>query len=269
LVRGLYTAAAGALVAQMDTDTFANNLANVNTNGFKRTLLQVQSTDTLPIWRVQTDPGRNPGTSVPGKSVMDYVGRLGFGAYVYDTPAIYEQGGMQTTNNPLDVGIMGPGFFTIATANGIRYTRDGAFVRNAQGQLATQGGDLVLGDRGPINIPDGKVSITSDGAISVVDARAPNLPPLAAGQLRITEFANLTGLRPEGANLFVDGGTAAPQNATQTTVQQGSLEASNADVVRSMVGLIVSQRWFDANEKMIQSQDVMNSEAISEVGRNS
>jgi flagellar basal-body rod protein FlgF len=252
----------------MDTDTLANNLANVNTSGFKRTLLQVQSTETLPIWRVATDPGHNTGTSVPGKSVQDFVGQLGFGAYVYDTPAIFEQGGLQHTGNPLDLAISGQGFFTIATANGIRYTRDGAFIRNAQGQLATQNGDLVLGQRGPITIGDGQLTITADGAMSVVDPTSPTLPPRVLDSLRITEFTNLVGLRPEGANLFVDSGVAGAQNATQSTVEAGVLEASNADVVRSMVGLIVSQRWFDANEKMIQAQDTMNSEAINEVGRN-
>lgn len=268
MVRGLYTAAAGALVAQTNTDTIANNLANVNTAGFKRTLMQVQSTDTLGIYRMQTDPGTTPGTTVPGKSVSQYVGQLGFGSYVYDTPADFEQGTLQQTGASLDMAISGPGFFTIATANGIRYTRDGSFVRNANNQLATQNGDLVLGQNGPISIPDGKLTVGKDGQISVVDPNSPTLEAVPIATLRITEFGNLTGLRPEGSNLFVDSGVASPVNGTQSTVSQGYIEGSNANVIRSMVGLITSQQWFNANVKMIQTQDTMNNESITNVGSN-
>ena len=268
MVRGLYTAAAGALVAQTDVDTIANNLSNVNTAGFKKTLLQVQSSDTMPLYRVQTDPGTTVGTTVPGKSVSAYVGELGFGSYVYDTPADFEQGSLQQTGAPLDLAISGPGFFTIATANGIRYTRDGAFTRNAQGQLATQNGDLVLGQNGPITIPDGKMTIGADGIISVADPNAQNAVPLPVATLRLTEFGNLGGLRPEGSNLFVDSGVASPQAATQSSISQGYVETSNANVIRSMVGLITSQQWFNANVKMIQAQDALNNLAITSVGQN-
>ena len=270
MVRGLYTAAAGALVAQMDVDNIANNLANVSTAGFKRTLMQVQSNDMMAIYRVQSDPGTTPGTTVPGKSVSDYVGQLGSGSHVYDTPADFEQGSLQQTGAPLDLAASGPGFFTIATANGIRYTRDGNFNRNAQGQLVTQSGDLVLSTNGPITIPDGKVSFDSTtNTIAVTDPNNPTGEAVPVATLRMTEFGNLNGLRPEGSNLFVDGGTAAPVNATQTSVSQGFLETSNANVVTSMVGLINAQQWFDANTKMIQTQDTMNSESITSVGQNS
>lgn len=268
MVRGLYTAAAGALVAQYDTDTIANNLANASTAGFKRTLMQVQSTETMPIYRVQTDPGTTPGTTVPGKSVSAYLGQLGFGSYVYDTPADFEQGSLEQTGAPLNVAISGPGFFTIATANGIRYTRDGDFTVNAQGQLVTQSGDLVLSTTGQITMPTGRVSIQPGGEIDVFDPNAPTQGPLPVATLRLTEFNNLNGLRPEGSNLFVDSGVAAPVAATQSSLSQGYLETSNANVIQSMVGLITSQQWFNANAKMIQTQDTLNSEAITSVGQN-
>ena len=269
MVRGLYSATSGALVAQLTTDTLANNLANVNTGGFKRTLLQVESTDTMPIYRLQTDPGRTPGTSVPGASVADPIGLLGSGSRVYDTPANFEQGALHATDAPLDMAISGDGFFTIATAQGVRYTRDGSFVRNAQGLLATQSGDIVLGqNNGSIAIPDGILSVDRSGGILIKDPNAPTAAPRTVGNLQITEFNNLVGLRPEGSNRFVDSGVADPHIATKSAVVQGSIEGSNADVVRSMVGLIVAQRWFEANEKMIQTQDTMNQEAIQDVGRN-
>ena len=270
MVRGLYTAAAGALVAEANTDTIANNLANVDTAGFKRTLLQVQSTETLPIYRVQTDPGTTVGTSVPGKSVTQFVGQLGLGSKVYDTPSDFEQGSLQQTGAPLDFALSGPGFFTIATANGIRYTRNGEFTLNPQGQLVTQNGDLVLGTNGPITVPTGgKISVGQNGDISVFDPATPAAAATTVGTLRIAEFNNLLALRPEGSNLFVDSGNlATPQAATQTTVTQGFVETSNANVIRSMVGLITAQQWFDANCKMITAQDTMNGEAITSVGQN-
>jgi flagellar basal-body rod protein FlgG len=115
LVRGLYTAASGALVAESQADTIANNLANVNTSGFKRTLLQVQSAPQMVVFALQTQPGDAPGKGV---SAASYVGALGSGAQVLDTPAVFEQGSLQNTGNSLDLGIMGRGFFTIhGTAN--------------------------------------------------------------------------------------------------------------------------------------------------------
>ncbi len=120
MVRGLYTAAAGALVAQSAVDTVANNLANVNTAGFKRTLLQVQSQPLRDIYRAQTDPGHTPGARIDGVATLQYVGRLGSGAQVYDTPAVFEQGTIAATGNDLDVALSGPGFFAIRAGNNAR-----------------------------------------------------------------------------------------------------------------------------------------------------
>ena len=259
MVRGLYTAASGALVAQSAVDTIANNLANVNTNGFKRTLLQVQAQPQRELYRSQIDPGKRPG----GVPVNAAIGTLGSGAQVYDTPADFAQGAIKATGRDLDVALSGSGFFAIQDGTGqLNYTRDGAFQRDAQGFLSAQNGDRVLSANGlPIQIPDqGTVAIGRDGTITV------------NGQTRdrigIAEFANLTALRPAGSNRFVDsGGGAGPRAATNTTALQGSVEGSNADVVRSMVDLIANERWFDANQKMIQQQDDTTGRAIAYVGR--
>lgn len=262
MVRGMYTAASGALVAQSTVDTIANNLANVNTAGFKRTLLQVQAQPNRALYRFQTDPGKSSGARAGGLPAQVPIGALGSGAQVYDTPADYEQGLIATTGNDLDVALSGPGFFAIRDGNGaLRYTRDGAFVRDQNGFLTAQNGDRVLGRNGaPIVLPQsGKVEIARDGTISV-DGRGYD-------RLRLVEFGNLTALRPEGANRFADTGAAGPRNAANTSAIQGSLEKSNADVVRSMVDLIAAQRWFDANEKSIQTQDDAVGQAVQTVGR--
>src|SRR5947209_1898972 len=254
----MYTAASGALVAQSAVDTIANNLANVNTAGFKRTLLQVQAQPQRDLFRFQTDPGKAPG-GIPSQVP---IGALGSGAQIYDTPADYAQGTIAATGNDLDVALSGPGFFAVREGNGnVRYTRDGAFLRDQNGFLTAQNGDRVLGRNAtPIVLPaSGSVQIGRDGAISV-DGRAYD-------RLGVVEFANSAALRPEGANRFADTGAAGVRAAANTTSLQGSLEKSNADVIRSMVDLIANERWFDANEKSIQTQDDAVGQAITTVGR--
>lgn len=259
MVRGLYTATAGALVAQSWVDNVANNLANVTTGGFKQKVLQIQNAPTLDIYRVQNDPGPAPNQGVP---VSPYVGALGTGSAVYDTPNSFEAGPLQATGNALDVALTGQnGFFAVQTAQGVRYTRDGEFVRAANGTLENADGDAVLSQNGaPIVINDqGDVTVSADGTISQAGQ--------SVGQLQIVGFGNLTALRAEGANLFADTGAAAPQGATGTSVQQGFLEKSNANVVRSMVDLITAERWFDANEKVIKTQDDATNLAITQVAK--
>ncbi|MFN2527932.1 MAG: flagellar hook-basal body protein [Candidatus Baltobacteraceae bacterium] len=259
MVRGLYTAAAGALTAQAKADVIANNLANVNTSGFKQTLLQIEAATPFNIYRIQTDPGKTPGTTVPGQHVMQYVGQLGTGSLVMDTPTNFEEGAFAQTGNTLDVALSGPGFFAIQTPQGVRYTRDGSFVRNNQGLLTTQQGDLVLGKAGAITVPPAaKFEVGTNGAVSVNGQ--------TTDQMRLTEFTNLTALRPEGDNRFVNTGAAGPVAAATTSVNQGFVEKSNANVVRSMVDLINAERWFQANEKVIQSEDDMTNNVISNVG---
>jgi flagellar basal-body rod protein FlgF len=260
VVRGMYTATSGALVAQAAVDTIANNLANVNTAGFKRTLLQVQSQPERGLYRFQTDPGRSANARIDGVPTQRYIGALGSGAEVYDTPAVFEQGAIAATGNDLDVALSGPGFFAVRGNAGVRYTRDGAFLRDANGYLTAENGDRVLGANGaPVVLPaQGAVAIGRDGAISVAGR--------PYDRLNIVEFANAAGLRPEGASRFVDAGAGARQ-ATTTSALQGSLEKSNADVVHSMVDLIANERWFEANQKSIQTQDDAVAQAMSTVGR--
>jgi len=275
LVRGLYTSASGALVAESMADNVASNLANVNTSGFKQTLLQIESTPSLDIYRIQTDPGKTAGNPLPGRPVSQEVGLLGTGVQVYDTPTSFDQGGLQNTGNPLDVAISNDSnaFFTIQTQNGVRYTRDGSFSLDGQGFLRTRDGNAVLNTLGqPIQVPTtgGTLTIQADGTIyqssqsATAGSVATNL-----GQIQVTQFANLVNLRPEGSNNFAISGNAQPTPATGATMQQGYLESSNANVVKSMVDLITAERWFDANEKSVKTQDDATNSAISMVGRTS
>ena len=266
MVRGLYISASGALVAQANVDLIANNLANVNTGGFKRSLMQIASDQPMDLYRIQTDPGQVSGAALPGVPTMAPIGKLGMGAQISDTRTSFAQGALEQNGNPLNFALQGNGFFTIQTPQGLRYTRNGDFVRNAQGLLTTQDGNLVLGQKGAITIPpDGTILVDGQGNISVQLA-AQGSVPTQLDQVRITQFANPFQLRPQGDNLFVDQG-AQPIADQQTSVYQGMLEKSNADVIRSMVDLISNQRWFDANEKSIAAQDDATSLAIQQVAR--
>ena len=266
MVRGLYTSASGALVAQAQVDNIANNLANVNTSGFKQTLLEVQSAPSFNIFRVQTDPGQSPNTE-PGVSVAQYVGALGTGSQVYDTPADFQEGALQSTGNALDLSITGnnAAFFTVQTPNGARYTRNGEFVRDAGGVLRTQDGNALLGTNGQtIQLQNqGDITIATDGTIT----QRVNNANVNVGQLMITQFNSLLNVRPEGANNFVPSGNAQPVAAGTYSIQQGFLEKSNGSVVRSMVDLITAERWFGANEKSIKTQDDATNTAITQVAK--
>jgi|HubBroStandDraft_1064217.scaffolds.fasta_scaffold00573_18 flagellar basal-body rod protein FlgF len=267
----MYTATSGALVAQAAVDTIANNLANVNTAGFKQTLLQIQAQPQIDLYRIQTDPGQLPNARTPGVPTQVPIGSLGSGAQIYDTPSDLQQGGLSTTGNDLDVALSGPGFFAIQAGDGTRaYTRDGSFGRDANGYLVASNGDQVLGtDGNPILLPDtGKVGISRDGTVTVMPQGVGQTNAAqTVGQLQIVEFGNANALRPQGAARFIDTGAAAPAAATQTTALQGSLETSNANVITSMIGLITNERWFDMNIQMITAQDSTTGQAIQSVGR--
>ncbi len=271
MIRGLYTAASGALVAQSMADNVANNLANVTSNGFKQTLLQIQSGPTMDVYRIQTDPGQAPHRATPGQPVAQPVGTLGLGAQIYDTPEDYAQGPLEVTNNTYDLALTGAnGFFTIATPQGLRYTRDGQFSINNNGTLVTLDGNPVLDTNGqPITIQTqlGKPIIGTDGSVTQPGNLTNSQATFTSARLGITSFNNLLQLRPEGDSNFVDTGNAQPRPATTVGVQQGSLEKSNFNVVSSMVELITAERWFDANERAIKTQDDATNQLINNVAR--
>ncbi len=265
MIRGLYTSAAGALVAEAMIDNVSNNLANVSTNGFKRTLLQIESQPMSDIYRFQTDPGQNPSNRLAGVSVEVPVGQLGGGSDVYATPTQFEQGQIASNGNTFSFALSGPGFFAIQDrqTGQITYTRDGSFMRSADGLLTTVDGQNVLNDGGqPIPMPPlGKIEVDTKGVV--------NVDGVQSAQLGTFEMNNVNALLPQGGRQFIAGPGAGVHAATNTSVLQYSEEKSNGDVVRSMVDLISAERWFQANEKSISTQDEATNLAITTVGRTS
>lgn len=232
-------------------DATANNIANVNTAGYKRDVTITKNFADMLIQR--TGDGNDGSQSTP-------IGGMGYGSVVNEIATIYENGQMQTTGNPFDLAIQGKGYFTVQTPNGVRYTRDGAFFRSNQGQLVTADGYRVLGTNNqPIQLPNGTATISGDGRVTVSGVQT--------GQLQLVQFANdRDALRKEGNSLYTTTGAVAPTPATGT-VLQGSLERSNVNVVSEMVNMIAGYRSYEINAKSVQTHDTLLDEAINQVGK--
>ncbi len=265
MIRGLYTSAAGAIVAESMIDNVANNLANSSTNGFKRTLLQIESQPQTQLYRFQTDPGQNPDSRTAGVAVQTPIGTLGSGSDVYATPTNFEQGQLYVNGNTYSFALSGPGFFATqdpATGQTV-YTRNGSLMRSADGLLTTVDGARVLNAGGqPIPMPAlGKIEVDTKGNV--------NVDGVVTAQIGVFEFNNVNALLPQGGTNFSAPASAGVHAATQTSVLQYTEEKSNGDVIKSMVDLISAERWFDANEKSISTQDDATNQAITTVGRTS
>jgi flagellar basal-body rod protein FlgF/flagellar basal-body rod protein FlgG len=240
---GFYSSYVGLASRMQALDVLANNLANVNTSGFKAQ---------HEFYRAfQTGPQGSRVTPA-GMAINDF-GVLG-GARV-DMQA----GSFQTTGNDTDVALEGDGFLAVQTKAGVRYTRAGNFRLDAQRHLVTAAGEPVLGEQGPVQLPAGKISISEDGTISVDSA--------IVTRLKVVEFVPGTALTPEGStNLNVPSG--AVKAATATRVRQGSLESSNCDPVRSSVQLILLQRTAQMMEKaMAMFHNDFNKVAAEQLAR--
>jgi flagellar basal-body rod protein FlgF len=246
-------------------DNVSNNLANSSTNGFKRTLLQVESQPMTQLYRFQTDPGQLPDNRLPGVPTQTPIGPLGNGSDIYATPTSFEQGQIAINGNAFSFALSGPGFFAEqdpATGQ-VTYTRDGSFQRAADGTLTSVDGKSVLDENGhTIPMPAlGKIEVGTDGAV--------NVDGVVSANIGVFEFNNVQALQAQGSTGYIAPQAAGIRPATGTSVLQYAEEKSNGDVVKSIVDLITAERWFDANEKSIQTQDDATTQAIATVGHNS
>jgi flagellar basal-body rod protein FlgF/flagellar basal-body rod protein FlgG len=228
-----YYAACTALVSRTEAlDSIANNLANASTVGFRAEHNVFSS--------VLANAGGAQG-SVLNQAINSF-------GVLSGTTLDQTQGALQKTGNDLDLGIEGPGYFAVQTAGGPLYTRNGGFQVSSHGQLITSSGDPVLGDVGPITLPQGKISISADGTISSNGA--------VVGKLKLVEFKEGTEMTGVGNNYY-----SAPLNtaeaATKSSLRQGMLESSNVNPVASMVELVNAQR---STEMMQRALNMFNSE---------
>jgi flagellar basal-body rod protein FlgF len=223
LISGIFRLMDGSLAQQLRFENISNNLANINTNGFKK--------DTLSF---------DTALSMNSHSSIDF-----------------SPGPIVHTGNTLDIALEGSGFFKIQTAEGVRYTRDGAFSLDNQGNLITRGGDNVLGENGPITISGKTIRITRDGAI--VDENGPS------DSLSIVEFNEPRRLNKTGASLYVytgEQGDIVP--AEDPNVQQSYLEKSNVNPSEEMIKMIEAYRNFESVQKAIQSMDEITNKMVND-----
>ena len=249
----LWAAKTGLDAQQTEMSVISNNLANVNTTGYKEDRAVFEDL----LYQNQTQVGADTSQTTQSPSGLS----IGTGVQVVSTEKEYGQGSLTQTGNPLDVAIQGQGFFQIQMPDGtLAYTRDGTFQTNAQGQLVDSSGYVV---QPGITIPSGAQSVTigTDGTVTVL------LPgqstPTQVGQLQLANFINPAGLQPIGQNLLVQSASSgSPQTGTPGvnglgTVSQGELESSNVDVVEELVNMIQTQRAYEMNSKAISTVDQM------------
>jgi flagellar basal-body rod protein FlgF len=245
LLRGIYTAASGMLAQGIRTDVLTNNLANVDTSGYRRQAAELQAFPEQLLMRQE-------------KAKFTQIGRLGTGALVVGVHNSFLQGRIHTTGNPFDIAIDGPGFFVIDTPGQRSYTRDGSFTVNVGGWLTTQDGFRVLGQNGPIYIGDAsQVEINSEGLV-IVDG-------VERDRLLIVEFPDRRGLVNQGGNRYHASAAAGLPFRYNASVIQGSIEMANVNTVREMVNLIEVQRAYEANQKVIQAFDETLGKLVNEI----
>lgn len=253
MIKALNTAATGMIAQQTNVDVIANNMANVNTTGFRRSRAEFQDL----IYQTVRAPG---GTTSEGQSLPTGI-QIGHGTKNVSTEFIHVQGNLAQTGNALDLAVEGEGFFKVTRPGGeLAYTRAGNFKTDAEGQLVTVDGYLV---EPSITIPTDatSVTITGDGTVSVQIAG--QVASQQVGQITLASFANPAGLRAMGRGQFLptDASGAAiegvPGSVGLGTVGQGMLEGSNVEVVNEMIDLISSQRAYEINQRIVKAADEM------------
>ncbi|RME01612.1 MAG: flagellar basal-body rod protein FlgF [Calditrichaeota bacterium] len=238
MIRGIYTAAVSMMARKTQQEIIANNLANVNTAGYKRDRMQFRNTldakmlinqnpQVTPVEGVQTD---------------------------------FSQGRLSKTDDLYDFALETPGFFVIEGPNGRYYTRNGHFTLTESGELVAANGIPVLGESGPITLPEGKFSVNANGEIIVNNE--------VLNKFLVAQFQQpAQALRKVGNNLYeARQGTAQPE-MVDGRIRQGYLESSNVNVVEEMVDMILAFRDFAANQKTIQTQDETLRRAVTDLGR--
>jgi flagellar basal-body rod protein FlgG len=253
MIRSLWTAATGMQAQELNIDVIANNLANVNTSGFKKSRAEFQD--------LLYESMRPAGAASSADTTIPTGIQLGHGTRASAVQKIFTQGDFENTQNELDWAIEGDGFFQIELPNGdTSYSRCGEFKLDADGRIVNADGFPLVPQ---LTIPSDTISITvgMDGTVSVIQAG--DSTPSEIGTLQLARFVNAAGLRSLGKNLFVptegsgDEIIGTPGEDGLGSIAQGFLEMSNVSVVDEMVSMITAQRAYETNSKVIQTSDEM------------
>ena len=253
MIRSLWISKTGMEAQQTQLDHISNNLANVSTNGYKRSRAVFEDL----MYQTLRQSGANSSEQTQLPTGL----QVGLGTRAVATSRQFSQGGLQQTTNPLDVAVKGQGFFQIQMPDGTTgYTRDGSFQVDAQGQLVTNNGYVL---QPGIVVPAQAQSVTIGGDGTVTVTLPGQSGAQTIGQIQLANFANPAGLDPKGQNLFAEtsaSGTptsGAPQSNGLGSLAQGFVETSNVNVVEELVSMIQTQRAYELNSKAIQTSDQM------------
>ncbi|SFH45329.1 flagellar basal-body rod protein FlgG [Modicisalibacter xianhensis] len=253
MIRSLWTAKTGLESQQMQMDVIANNLANVSTNGFKRSRAVFEDL----LYQNMRQPGAQNTVQDNLPSGM----QIGSGVRPVATERLHNQGGLENTENSRDLAINGKGFFQVLRPDGTTaYTRDGSFQVNQNGQMVTASGYPV---EPAVFIPQNALSISigQDGVVSVTQPGSSESNEV--GQILLSTFTNPTGLESIGENLYLETNASGPRNDSVPGLNgagrlyQGYVETSNVNVVEEMVSMIQTQRAYEINSKAVQTSDEM------------
>ncbi|MDL2228733.1 flagellar basal-body rod protein FlgF [Treponema sp. OttesenSCG-928-L16] len=280
MIRGWYTGASGMRAQQWRLDAVSNNLANVNTDGYKKEVASFKAFPEL-LMRRMSDDGvyRHPFGSA---DMAPIIGKLGTGVELNELYTDFQQGSLKETENDFDLALDGKGFFTVATPWGERYTRNGSFQLGKEGYLETKEGYPVLGENGRIKVKANNFQVDKDGRVWVnaeYDADDPELmisrenntwqETVLLDTLKIVEFDLDRYLQKQGSSLYRSTDTSGEAQiipeGSRPRLLQGFTEAANVDPVLEMVQMIEVNRAYEANQKVIQTSDSMLGTLINQV----
>ncbi|WP_066637216.1 flagellar basal-body rod protein FlgF [Desulfolucanica intricata] len=252
MIRGIYSGAYGMNVLQLKMEVMSNNLANINTNGFKNEQIVAKSFNEQLM---------NLMDERKGRTYFRPVGLISQGAVVDEVSTDFSQGTLEETGLDTDFAISGNGFFTVETPEGIYYTRDGSFALDNYGYLVSSQGYTLLGQAGPVEIGQGNsFTVDKDGVIYVNGEEK--------DRLLITDFINSQQLEKVGDNYYrADRETELQSfDAENYQIRQGFLERSNTDLVKELTNMLTVARAYETNQKLIQVQDELLGKAVNNVG---
>ncbi len=253
MVRGLYIGASGMNAQQDRLDAISNNLANVDTTGFKKEIPVSKSFSELLLRRTKADGVYNHPFG--SGDVAPIIGKIGLGVETNEFYTDFDQGSFKSTDTNTDMALGGKGFFVVNTPDGERFTRNGNFLRGKEGLLLTKEGYQVMGENGPVSVPDDKFFVNEDGMIY---DKADNT---FIDRLKVVRFDNERYLKKQGSSLWnandITGDYHVAEGSERPRILQGFTETSNVNVVNEMVQMIEVNRAYEANQKTIQTEDTM------------
>lgn len=254
MIRGWYIGSSGMNAQQNRLDAISNNLANVDTAGYKRDISMSKSFSELLLRRTEADGVYK--TSVGSADAAPIIGKLGLGVETNENYTSFEQGSFRATDSSSDFALSGEGFFSVETPAGERYTRNGNFILGKEGVLVTKDGYPLMGENGQIHLEDNSFNVNEDGMIYSKDGEF-------IDRIKVVRFDNERYLKKMGNSLWsandISGPAYVAEGSERPKMMQGYVETSNVNVVEEMVKMIEVNRAYEANQKTIQSEDAMMS----------